>query len=424
MPYRFSLGLITFDGADRLRAQGSMDMSSSNMSRSGGITCRRGVEHVGDFTSYYQMKHPLSIVCGPVVSRHVLLVVTPVADDDPLVEMPAAAFARSRREDFPLVTQGQAHGLFGRHRHADYDVPVRALAFAIHVGTSALALLAAAVLLAQLFRRRSLALAGTLALTALYVAVLDRAALGAHLSRLEDKEASPAVRLAACAHAADTFFHRRTAFRRIGAMIDDGGTSTELRGVCREALEVLDPEQYLRRMLDYPDEQVRLEAAEMLLFGRSYHKVWSLRLGAQILPRRDAAAVRTLRRLLGSTDADVRIKAAMALADVGVDDGRDELNGRLEENVLWVLPHLARVADESSIPFLIAQLRNPDNDKVVASGSSGRKSSDNREVITSSYSRTLKEEIALVLSRITGEDFGVDAGSWQAWYESRRPNHQ
>ena len=44
---------------------------------------------------------------------------------------------------------------------------------------------------------------------------------GAHLSRLMDAKAPLATRLVACYHAADTFFYRQTALRRLREAADD-----------------------------------------------------------------------------------------------------------------------------------------------------------------------------------------------------------
>ncbi len=80
-----------------------------------------------------------------------------------------------------------------------------------HLGLTSLLLIAAAVLLAQVFRRRDLAMAGLLLAMVLFVAGWDRGTLAYDLARLNDPAAPLSVRLAGCCRADQTFFYGRTA---------------------------------------------------------------------------------------------------------------------------------------------------------------------------------------------------------------------
>jgi len=85
------------------------------------------------------------------------------------------------------------------------------------------------LLLSQLFVRRGLAYAGVLACIVLYVAVLDRAVLAAHLDRLEDGQAPLPARLTACQQLPYTFFFRETALGRLTAVSEDDSAPEQLR---------------------------------------------------------------------------------------------------------------------------------------------------------------------------------------------------
>jgi len=123
--------------------------------------------------------------------------------------------------------------------HPDEHAPAPGLALAGHIGISALLLMLAALLLTQLFARRSLAFVGVLAAVVLYVAALDRLALGTHLSHLRDPGEPVRARITACCHASDTFFYRKTALARVRAVADDPQTPLALRDVARGAARFL-----------------------------------------------------------------------------------------------------------------------------------------------------------------------------------------
>ncbi len=177
-----------------------------------------------------RQNHPLSIAPGTGQDLHTFYFLTRVAEDDPLREISLAQFIQSRMEEMRAAMPVTK-------RYFTYPVPLRSplrsLALTTHIGTVSLLLLAAAALLSQLFGRRWLAFAGILAAVMLYVAVLDGAALDAHLSRLTDTEAPLVTRLVACDQARYTFFYRKTAFKEVEAVADDETAPEELRNLTR-----------------------------------------------------------------------------------------------------------------------------------------------------------------------------------------------
>ena len=188
------------------------------------------VEGPGSYT-YLSAQPPLSIVHGP---EHQLIFVARacrVAEGDPLREVPVAEFVRQHEAEVRQACDDQLLACF-HHRHPrkpEDDNPFRGFALALHIEASSLLLLVAAILLSQLFARRSLAFAGVLAAVVLYVAALDRAALGSHLSRLADPQASVATRMVASWQARDTFFYRATAVRAYEKVAADSEAPAAVR---------------------------------------------------------------------------------------------------------------------------------------------------------------------------------------------------
>lgn len=174
-------------------------------------------------------RNPLSVV---PVQRNMRLVCmgTPLANDDPLKQVTPSEFEEMFKDRIrePLAGGADDRALARRLRDRA-DVPVTGLALLAHTGLSALLLLVAAVLLTQLFRQRGLAFAGVLAGLVLYVAVLDRLAVSAHLSRMEDETASVATRIIACQQAAETFFYGDTALERIASAGAEPAAPPQLR---------------------------------------------------------------------------------------------------------------------------------------------------------------------------------------------------
>ncbi|MHC4248956.1 MAG: hypothetical protein ACYS9X_07500 [Planctomycetota bacterium] len=403
---------VVRDGRDlRIRPFGGVDFgweTSGSAASGGGHFHDAGVQGLGTLGWGRPQHAPLSVVPGAASRLHAVYIVTVVDLDDPLRRAPASDLVRLHARE--IAREAGARVRVARRR--DMDIPMPGIALAAHIGASALLLVAAAALLSQVFARRLLAFAGTLAGVVLFVAILDRAALGSHLSRVEDTEAPLGTRMTACARAAETFFFRKTAFGRIGAVLKDESTPPELEVRGREVRKAVSRLDYLREQLDAQDEGARLEAAELLLFSgdRNERAVARARGRAS---RREPKAMGAARGLLKSEDANTRVKAAMLLADAGDASGRDVLNRALAGNVLWVLGSLAKVADTSSVPFLVAELRKPENDEVVESGSSSNAFG------TRTYRRTKKDKIATVLRRVTGADLGTDADEWEAWLATR-----
>ena len=189
-------------------------------------------------------------------------------------------------------------------------------------------------------------------------------------------------------------------------------------------------EQRLQNMLEDSDELVVLDAASNLLCpeGIEAYEV-AKHLGADspavkqdAVPNKiDPHAVFKLRELLHSKRKpgirDIPAEAAKCLAAIGIGDGRDILHKRLSSNTHWILPALTRIADESSVPFLIAALHDPANTRVVESGGGGSKTIRGVTTNIAPYTITLKEKISKLLIDLTGQDFGTDEGAWKEWYK-------
>jgi hypothetical protein len=202
-------------------------------SRSGGMRYEP-VAHIHEVGGGWRdVKSPLSVARGRTPELHAFHVATLVSGDDPLKSVPAAEIIRTRRAEFRRATRQLDTG-YRRRMLSDEDIPLRGLAAAVHFGAASLLLLVAAILFSQLFARKGLAFAGTLAGVVLFAAVLDRAALGSHLSRIEDKEGPLATRLTGCVHAADTFFYRGTAAGRLRSVLKDDATPEPLRDLAME----------------------------------------------------------------------------------------------------------------------------------------------------------------------------------------------
>ena len=185
-------------------------------------------------------KPPLSIVAAPMRELTVIALFTRVAEDDPLKAIPAAELLRARQTEIgEALGRWSDHGGPQRFRSRVDDIPFRGAALAIHIGASSLLLLAAAMLLSQLFARRGLAFVGVLAAVVLYVAALDRAVLGAYLGRMDDPEAPLATRVVACEQATDTFFYRRTALAAMEKLASDLQAPAPLRSAAGEAVREL-----------------------------------------------------------------------------------------------------------------------------------------------------------------------------------------
>jgi len=177
---------------------------------------------------------PLSAVATWQPGFAVVMFSTRVAPDDPLREVGLAEFFGERDDRVRELVAAEVPDRRADHR-PPAEIPARGVALAEHIGASSLLLLGAALLLIQLFRRRGLAFAGLLTALVLYVAVLDRAVLDMHLSRLRDPEAPVATRLVACRRAFGTFFYRQRMLEAMEQVADDEQAPERLRDHARRA---------------------------------------------------------------------------------------------------------------------------------------------------------------------------------------------
>jgi len=186
---------------------------------------------------------PLSIASGPSRAPVIFQFASGVcvAEGDPLKEVAIADFLRQHEAELQraIVERGVKPSLRLAMGGLDEKVPARGLALAVHIGVSSLLLIVATLLLTQLFARRSLAFVGVLAAVVLYVAALDRIALGTHLSHLRDAKEPVGARITACCYATDSFFYRKTALARVRAVAADAQAPSALRDVAQEAARIL-----------------------------------------------------------------------------------------------------------------------------------------------------------------------------------------
>jgi len=185
--------------------------------------------------------NPLSIL-GSAPPRTVGLATffVPVAKDDPLKEVSGQEFAEWYRSEIAYEGAAKRHATSsGAFRASLNFQPVRGLVLMAHIGLSSLLLVVAAVLLAQIFKRRGLAFAGVLTLVILFVAVLDYSVLDTHLEHLNDTGASLTTRTTACRQAAGSFFYSDTALREIEAVAASDQTPKMLRNQARQVAHQL-----------------------------------------------------------------------------------------------------------------------------------------------------------------------------------------
>lgn len=236
---------ITWDQAPGLYASARMEVTwngrwpTGGMSQSGGGfplsgLFRQAVSQRWDKRSM----NPLSIVPPPAHIADTFLVcyAVPLAEDDPMRKVGLEEFARVESDTIlGAIRDEEVDDMWARQRESREEMPVGAIALADHIGLSTFLLLAAAVLLAQLFARWPMALAGTLAAVILYVAVLDRLVLRANLGVLNDPAAPPAARMLACRQAGRSFFYLPTARRALGAVAADAAAPPEVRKSAADA---------------------------------------------------------------------------------------------------------------------------------------------------------------------------------------------
>ncbi len=102
-------------------------------------------------------------------------------------------------------------------------------------GPAGLLAVAAAALLAQLFRRRLLAFAGTLALSLVACATIDHAVIGHAAAMAADPTRSDEERVRAAETLTGTFFFRRAGYGIASGVAADGSTPVEVRAAAAGA---------------------------------------------------------------------------------------------------------------------------------------------------------------------------------------------
>ena len=149
----------------------------------------------------FRRTDPLSVVPQGSEGRglRLLLLVDRVTLEDPLKKVSLSEFAKARADRIgELLAHARSYSLgSGRARWGAPEprgLPGIVM-LARFVGPAGLLLAVAAGLLAQLFVRRPLALAGLLAVMVLYVAGMDRLVLRKHLSVARDTNASVVARI-------------------------------------------------------------------------------------------------------------------------------------------------------------------------------------------------------------------------------------
>jgi len=213
---------------------------SSSSSGSGGrvpldeLHCRRDIGGAGRFSR----QRPLSVVRGARRRFHLFYSITRADADDPLESVTLTRFVQDHHVAIAKAVK-ESTGTRHSRRRSDM-IPMRGMALADHIGASALLLGVAWLLLVQLFRRRTAALVAVAMAMVLYVAALDRWALGAHLSHLADPSAPLRDRITACDQATDTFFYGKTAIEGLRKVADDPATPSVLRDRARETAENID----------------------------------------------------------------------------------------------------------------------------------------------------------------------------------------
>jgi len=173
----------------------------------------------------------LSVTPAPRAEWIAYQLLMPVRQDDPLKTVSLAQFVSSFEPSLRKEQSDWEQELRRAIPIQNESPPISAggPALAARLGQSSLLLLAAALLLAQLFARRSLAFAGILACIVLYVALLDRAVLASQLARLSDRNSIIETRLTACAGVAGTFFFRQTASAGLDKVAHDQSAPPTLR---------------------------------------------------------------------------------------------------------------------------------------------------------------------------------------------------
>lgn len=163
----------------------------------------------------------------------ILLDLTPVREEDPLKGGTFEDLLAIRGNE--VWTNQASAGLSEFPRGSGSAAPAQELILVLQ--GNLLILLAAAILLAQLFQRRSLGFVKTAACLLLFVGALDRVVLRVHESRLREGGAPVEQRLVACGHLPSTAFFRKTALRDLEVTASDQASPPALRALARQLAE-------------------------------------------------------------------------------------------------------------------------------------------------------------------------------------------
>jgi hypothetical protein len=303
------------------RTTGSSSYGRGNYHDADSILEEAGVHGLG--TRYWRRPRrqaPLSVLPSAESQMHAVYIVTVVHLDDPLKKAPVSELVRLHAREIEVHTRVRVTW------RRDADIPMPGLALVAHIGASALLLVGAAGLLSQVFARRLLAFAGTLAGVVLFVAVLDRAALGSHLSRVEDREAPLGTRMTGCMHSADTFFYRGTAASRLLTVLEDDATPEPLRDLAGEVEIELDRSPIGRSVgyfVGYPTQHYRdvpkLTEFDLDELAPVLERRFPVRLSTKALGRGESGIWIACRKI---DDGDASIPVLRRVAFVSWRDGR------------------------------------------------------------------------------------------------------
>jgi hypothetical protein len=155
------------------------------------------------------LSNVLSVVMPSGARYFCQLRVRPIADDDPLVTVPMEQYV----QDFQASTKYA--GVFGASFPEVFNflwqAPPGGVRLLVYRTMPVMVLLVAAMLLAQVFRRRDLAFAGLVLGAVLYMVACDRVAVSIHISHMNDARQPLQARVFGAAQLVGTFFYADTA---------------------------------------------------------------------------------------------------------------------------------------------------------------------------------------------------------------------
>ena len=223
-------GILTLRGTDD---HGPMSSSRAGVFSTGLI----------DFFGIRSQRNPSSVNTNFISLQPVrgdnlwaIAVITVLADDDPLKEVPGQQLMAMQGDEMRLKVEVNAANSILLHS----SVPALGLAAVSNFGFAAVSLLAATILLTQLFTRRTMAFAGVMAVVLLYAAAMDRVVLGMNVAHLNDPTASPVMRITACRQTAMSFFYGKTALREIQAVAADASAPSALQACAKQTTQTME----------------------------------------------------------------------------------------------------------------------------------------------------------------------------------------